>query len=234
MSLLSVENLDMYYGKLHVIRSVSFEMGDETVALLGRNGAGKTTLFRGIMGSKSPESGTIHFNGEDIVGQPPHEIARKGIGFVPADRGMFSTLTVDESISIFSRDRYQKAPSKIYEMFPQLEPISSKRCNNLSGGQQRLVSIARTLVLDPDLLLLDEPAEGLSPTAVNEVEEVIEDLRRRGISVMLAEHDLDFVFNTADYCYILDRGRIEWEGSVEELETEEDTLKERLGIGIQR
>lgn len=231
MSTLTIEDINTYYGNLHVLRDVSLEIEEEDlVALLGRNGAGKTTIYRSILGLTPPRSGTVHLNGQEITGMKPHNVSRAGVGFVPSDRGMFGDLTVRDTLEIFQADGTPWNYDRLMELFPELEPIRNHKCRNLSGGQQRMVSIARALSTDPDVILMDEPVEGLAPQIIDDVGEMITDIRKTGIAIMLAEHNMDFVMEYAEQAYILERGEVKWTGSIDRLEESGDVIERYLSV----
>ncbi len=230
--MLEVEGIHTYYGLSHVLFGVSLRVEPaEVVCLLGRNGAGKTTTLKSIIGLTPPRQGSIRFNGEKIVGQAPYRIARKGIAFVPDDRRIFADLTVAENLEIAAREakgnrRWDKA--RVYELFPVLKEKESSRGGNLSGGEQKMLALARALMGNPEFLLLDEPMEGLAPLLVRALEEQIVRLKGTGLTVLLAEQNVTTALRLSDRCYVIDDGKIRFQGSVEELKENEEVRKKYL------
>lgn len=232
--MLKVEEIHTYYGLSHILSAVSLtvEKG-EIVCLLGRNGAGKTTTMRSIMGLTPPRKGTILFKGQPLAGKKPYQIARMGIGFVPDDRVVFSDLTVEENLEISERPSQggmvwdRKA---VYELFPALKAISSRKAGFLSGGEQQMLTIARALVTNPDFLLLDEPTEGLAPLLVGMLEEKIRELKERGLTVLLAEQNQKVALGLSDRAYIIDNGVVRYHGSIEDLRENEAVRRKYLLI----
>lgn len=231
--MLRVEGIDTYYGRSHVLFDVSFTVGnDEVVALLGRNGAGKTTTLRSVMGLTPPRSGQIVLDGEDVTGLAPERIASRGIGYVPQNRRLFPDLTVRENLLMglgtdaLDPDRLDE----LLERFPDLEGRLGQRAGTLSGGERQMVAIARALMREPKLLLLDEPTEGLMPSLIPEVESIIRDLSEAGYAILLVEQHVDIVLALADRVYLMENGRIEEEVTPEELEADETLLERYLGV----
>ena len=233
--LLTVDNLNTYYGKSHILHDVSFEVrSGEVVALLGRNGAGKSSTFKSILGIVPPRAGTVTFEGAVIGGRTPEQIARLGVGLVPQGRRLFSGLTVEENLRLgaLSRSRGQGVMwdrERIYGCFPRIRDKLQTKADQLSGGEQQMVAIARALSGNVKILLLDEPFEGLSPVMVEEVFKSIEQLRRE-ISVLIIEHHLDIVLSLADRAVVLDRGRVSHEGPAEPLLTDLEFRKKVLWL----
>jgi len=227
--MLEVEGIHTFYGLSHVLFGVSLKVEPgEVVCLLGRNGAGKSTTLKSIMGLTPPRQGTIRFKGEDITGKQPYVLARKGIGYVPEDRRIFADLTVGENLEIAAR----KAPGdggwdkeRVYELFPALKEIESRKGGCLSGGEQKMLAIARALMGNPELLLLDEPTEGLAPTLVRALEEQIRKLKKAGLTVLLAEQNVRSALRLSDRGYIIDKGQIHYQGSIEELLENEEARR---------
>ncbi len=232
---LVVENINTYYGLSHILFDVSLEVNQgETVVLLGRNGAGKTTTMRSIMGLTAPKGGRVVFNGEDITGLAPFKTARKGIGFVPEDRRIFPDLTVQANLEVGTKkgtgSRNPWSLEKIFEIFPRLDELSKRRAGNLSGGEQQMLTISRTLMGNPDLVLLDEPSEGLAPVIVKVLGDMIDLLKQEGITVLLSEQNVKFALKHSDRAYIVDNGHIKYHGSVAELQNDEDIKKKYLAV----
>lgn len=232
--MLEVEGIHTYYGLSHILFDVSLRVEQgEVVCLLGRNGAGKTTTLKSIIGLTPPRQGSIRFKGKEIVGLAPYRLARQGMGYVPDDRRIFADLTVDENLEIAQR-KAQRGPAwdmaKVYELFPTLESIRSRKGGYLSGGEQRMLSIARALIGNPEFLLLDEPMEGLAPLLVRLIEEQIAMLRETGLTVLLAEQNLAAALKLSDRCYIIDDGHIRYHGTVQELVQNEEARNKYLQV----
>lgn len=232
--LLDVQGINTYYGLSHILFDVSLQVDrGEVVVLLGRNGAGKTTTMRSVMGLTSPKSGTVVFNGHDVTGMVPYKIARLGIGFVPEDRRIFPDLTVRANLEVGlrkSRGNTNWTIERIYEIFPRLEELANRRGGNLSGGEQQMLTISRTLMGNPDLILLDEPSEGLAPIIVKVLGDFIDLLKREGTTVLLSEQNVRFSLKHSDRAYIVDNGHIKYHGTIEELEKNEDVKKRYLAV----
>lgn len=230
--MLKVEGIHTYYGLSHILFGVSLivERG-EVVCLLGRNGAGKTTTMKSIIGLTPPKQGSITFKGEEVAGKEPYVLARKGISYVPDDRRIFADLTVGENLEIAMRKttddaRWNKA--KVYEIFPALKDIESRKGGCLSGGEQKMLAVARALMGNPELLLLDEPTEGLAPVMVYALENQIRRLKEVGLTVLLAEQNVRSALRLSDRCYIIDDGKIRFQGTIEELKENEEVRKKYL------
>lgn len=230
--MLRVEAIHTYYGLSHILRGVSLSVGQgEVVCLLGRNGAGKSTTMRSIMGLTPPKRGTIVFRESPLAGRKPFQIARLGIGFVPDDRVVFGDLTVEENLEISERHpdgRSQWDRQTVYELFPALKPIATRKAGHLSGGERQMLTIARALVTNPRLLLLDEPTEGLAPLIVQMLEERIGELKARGLTVLLAEQNQQVALRLSDRGYIIDNGTIRYDGTIDELRENENVRKKYL------
>lgn len=234
MAQLEVQQIETAYGMSTVLFGLSIEVGaGQVVGLLGRNGVGKTTTFRSIMGLTPPRQGSIRWNGAEIVGKPPHEINRLGIGFVPEDRRIFPELTVWENLDIAMRPGRGRAGwtlDKVYQLFPDLAGLRDRKGGYLSGGQQQMLTIARSLMGNPDLLLLDEPSEGLAPLVVRELRHQIARMRDAGLSILLAEQNLGFVLALADRVYILEKGEVKFSGAPDEVRDNPEIVKRYLTV----
>lgn len=219
--MLEVQGIHTYYGLSHILFDVSLEVKKgQVVCLLGRNGAGKTTTFRSIMGLTPPSQGQIRFKDADVTGSPAYQLVRKGMGWVPDDRRIFADLTVAENLEIAERkgsggEQWDK--QKVYDLFPALKEIDSRKGGLLSGGEQKMLAIGRALMTNPQFLLLDEPTEGLAPVLVKSLGERIQTLKEVGLTVLLAEQNVKFTLTLSDYGYIIDNGRICYQGPVDEL-----------------
>jgi len=232
--ILEVENIHTYYGLSHILFDVSLNVNSgEIVLLLGRNGAGKSTTMRSIMGLTPPRQGSIRFKGETITGKKPYLIARRGIGYVPDNRRVFADLTVGENLEISERKTKNNArwnKKKVYEFFPALKEIDSRKAGFLSGGEQQMLAIARALMTNPEFLLLDEPTEGLAPLIVKALEDQILKLRDAGISILLAEQNVKSALKLGDRGYIIDDGKIVYHGDINDLKKNEDIRKKYLMV----
>jgi branched-chain amino acid transport system ATP-binding protein len=224
--MLVVKGINTYYGLSHILFDVSLSVHTgEIVCLLGRNGAGKSTTMKSIMGLTPPRKGSISFKGDAVTGKAPYQLCRKGIGFVPDDRRVFADLTVGENLEISERrSQVEKGWDKdrVYGFFPPLRDLDGRRAGVLSGGEQQMLTIGRALITNPDLLLLDEPTEGLAPIIVEMLEEKILQLRETGLSVLLAEQNQKVALRLSDRAYIIDNGRIRYHGSIDELRANEE------------
>lgn len=232
---LEVEAINTYYGLSHILFDVSLKVDQgEAVVLLGRNGAGKTTTMRSIMGLTRPKQGKVRYNGDDIVGLSPYKVARMGLGFVPEDRRIFPDLTVHANLDVGRQKSRSKGASwtieRIYELFPRLRELSGRRGGNLSGGEQQMLTIARTLMGNPDLILLDEPSEGLAPIIVKVLGDFIDLIKQEGMTVLLSEQNVKFALKHCDRAYIVDNGHIKYEGSIADLKKDEEIKKRYLAV----
>ena len=221
MSLLEVHDIHAAYGSSRVLFGISLTVAQgECVCLLGRNGVGKTTTMRAIMGLTPPSSGRIVFDGTDITGLPPHRIARLGLGFVPENRRIFAELTVWENLDVAARATGRSGHwtvEAVYGLFPKLSELANRQGGFLSGGEQQMLTIGRTLMGNPDLLLLDEPSEGLAPLVVESMLEQVSRLKREGLTILLAEQGVDFSLALADRVYVLEKGAVRFAGAAAEL-----------------
>ncbi len=231
--MLEVVNVDTYYGERHVLYGVSLKVTQgSVVAILGRNGMGKTTIIRTIMGLTPPRNGEIRYNGEQINVLEPNQIARKGIALVPQGRGIFPSLSVKENSMIAARN-YDKDGAwnleRIYQLFPILKQRAKLYGNLLSGGEQQMLAIARALMTNPNLLIMDEPSEGLAPMMVREVSNIIDQLRGTH-SVLLAEQNINMALEIADYVYIISKGTVVYESTPQEIRDNYDIKSKYLGV----
>ena len=222
-ALLTVSGLDAYYGASHVLHDIDLAMeAGEVVLLLGRNGAGKTTLMRALMGLVTTRARTIDYRGASLIGAPSHRIARLGVGLVPEDRRMFARLTVAENLELGRKPAADGAVrwdlGRVFEIFPALSALLSRKAGALSGGQQQMVAVARTLMGNPDLLLLDEPGEGLAPVIVEEMATQLKKLRSQGLSMIVSEQNLSFARSIADRAYVMETGYIRYQATLAELD----------------
>jgi len=231
--LLAVGDVHTYYGDAHVLHGVSLDVAaGEVVALLGRHGAGKTTTLRSVMGLTPPRRGSVRFRGEELAGRPAFALAAKGIGFVPEDRRIFPQLSVRENLEVARRGRGGYGIAETFADFPELRPFERRAGRTLSGGEQQMLSIARALMGGPELLLLDEPTEGLAPIVVERIDEMLRRTIARGLTVLLAEQNAAFALRLASRAYVVDDGRVVWGGSVEELRGRPDLMEHYLAVGV--
>ncbi len=230
--MLEVEGIHTFYGLSHILFGVSLKVEfREVVCLLGRNGAGKTTTMKSVIGIIPPKQGAIRYKGEEITGLAPYLLARKGISYVPDDRRIFADLTVGENIEIAekkARGGEEWNRERVYGLFPALKEIEHRRGGCLSGGEQKMLAIARALMGNPELLLLDEPFEGLAPSLVRILEEQIKKLKETGLTVLLAEQNVRSALKLSDRGYIIDDGHIRYQGSIEELKDNDEVRKKYL------
>lgn len=234
MKLLEVKEISTFYGKSHILFDVSIYVDEgEVIGLLGRNGAGKSTTFRSIMGLTPPKSGSIEFKGEEIIGKPSYTIANKGIGYVPEEKRIFKGMTVLENLEVgFKKGKTnnnQWTTDKVYDLFPILKKFSNQMAGRMSGGEQQMLTIARTLMGNPELVLLDEPTTGLSPLIVKTLKENIIRLSKQ-ISIVLAEQNIKFALDLSHRAYIIDKGEIRHEDAIEKLRNDEKIMKKYLAI----
>jgi branched-chain amino acid transport system ATP-binding protein len=230
--LLEIEDLNAWYGESHVLHGVSLDMREgETISLIGRNGAGKTTTLRSILGIVRNRTGKIRFRGEDLISVPLHGIARRGIGYVPEERGIFASLTVAENLVLppIVKDGGM-SEEEIYRLFPNLAERRSSQGTKLSGGEQQMLAIARILRTGADVILLDEPTEGLAPVIVQRIGEVLRMLKTRGMTIMLVEQNFHFARKLADRYVVIEHGRAIDHFGASELDTKMAGLAEQLGV----
>jgi branched-chain amino acid transport system ATP-binding protein len=233
--LLHVDQIDTFYGQSHILQGVSLSIQKgEAVCLLGRNGVGKTTTLRSIIGLTPPRSGRILLNGKEITRKPPFQIAQLGIGYMPDDRRIFPDLTLFENLELARRlSRKGKTTwtfEKVYDLFPVFVELKDRKGTQLSGGEQKMLAIGRALMKNPDLLLLDEPSEGLAPLIVIHLSEVIGRIQKEGVTILLADQNLKFCRKTSDRGYILEKGTIRHEGVMEEIWKNEEIVRKYLVV----
>jgi branched-chain amino acid transport system ATP-binding protein len=235
--MLEVFDINTFYGKSHILHNVSIGVNEgEIIGLLGRNGVGKTTTLKSIIGIVSPQSGSIQFEGQNITGLRPHQIARLGIGYVPEERRIFPTLTVRENLLMGIKPG--KEPNrddswtieKVYQLFPGLKERDSNKGRYLSGGEQQMLTIGRTLMGDPQLLLLDEPTEGLAPLIVESVVSVLKEINKSGVAILLVERSIEIVMELAMGIFLMSKGEIVFEGKIEELKERPDIREKYLEV----
>jgi branched-chain amino acid transport system ATP-binding protein len=230
--ILEVKNVDTYYGLGHILHGLSLGVAEgEVVALLGRNGAGKTTTLRCITGLTPPRSGQILYKGRDIAGLEAHRISQMGIALVPETRAIFSYLTVRENLLIAQRPRSRWQLDNVLERFPTLKERMANKGRELSGGEQEMLAIARALMTGPELLLLDEPSQGLAPLVVNAVMETIRELKNQRVSMLLVEQNAEMALQLADRVYVIDHGTIVFEGTPAALRADRQVTSTYLGVG---
>ena len=229
--MLEVSGLHTYYGESHVLQGVSLTVGrGEVVAILGRNGMGKTTLMRSIIGFTPPRQGSVRFKGQDITGWASHRMTALGMALVPQGRRVFPSLSVRENLDVARRGDGRWSLERVYAVFPRLRERERNRANKLSGGEQQMLAIGRALMSNPDLLLMDEPTEGLAPLIVREVARVMGELRGQGLSILLVEQNLPLALAVANRIHILSRGQIVHSSTPAELMASEDVKSRYLGV----
>jgi branched-chain amino acid transport system ATP-binding protein len=235
MNTLTVTGLHTYYGKSHILKGIDFTVGEgELVTLLGRNGAGKSTTLRSLMGLTPAREGRIEIFGNDTTHWPPYRIATLGVGFVPEGRRIFANLTVDENLKVPVDRPGPWNLQRIYQLFPRLQERKGNKGRQLSGGEQEMLAIARTLLLNPKLLLLDEPSQGLAPLIVQDVFKVIVAARNEGMSVLLIEQNVRAAVEIADRAYVLDDGNIVYSGPAAEFGRDEERVRALAGASAEK
>ena len=232
---LRVSGLNAAYGQAHILTDVALEVGaGEVAALLGRNGAGKSTTFRAILGLIVNRSGAVVFDGEDVSDLPTYDIVRRGLGYVPEDRRIFADLTVEENLLVGRQSPRAGAPTwtrdRLFEIFPNLAQLRNRPGGRMSGGEQQMLTIARTLMGNPSLVLLDEPSEGLAPRIVEQMIEAIRDMKREGLSLVVSEQNLHFARLVADRVYVIEKGRIRFIGTMAEFDARPDIRDAYLAL----
>jgi branched-chain amino acid transport system ATP-binding protein len=229
--MLKLENVHTYYGKSHVLHGVSMEVKEgEVVGILGRNGVGKTTTMRTIMGLTPPKEGVIELNGVNIAGMPAYKIARLGIGYVPQGRHVFPELTVMENLKIGMREERPELFEDVFSLFPRLEERKDQLAGTMSGGEQQMLAIARALMVEPKIILMDEPTEGLMPIMVSKIMEVIHEINEKGVSILLVEQNAKMALDTVERVYIMEKGTIKHESTSEKLKENSEVLVRYLGV----
>jgi branched-chain amino acid transport system ATP-binding protein len=236
--LLEVKDLNTYYGASHILQGISLTLDQgEIVALLGRNGMGKSTALKSIMGLVKPRSGEVVFRGKDIAGYPPYKIAKAGIGYVPEERRIFPNLSVLDNLAMGIKggkiDEVNPntwTVDRIFDHFPKLKERSNQNGALLSGGEQQMLAIGRTLMGNPELLMVDEPTEGLSPLLVKEVRDMIADINKAGVSILLVEHNLKVAMSLANRVYLMGKAHIGFKGTTEELEAQPEIREKYLEV----
>jgi branched-chain amino acid transport system ATP-binding protein len=232
MSLLEVQDLNSYYGDSHILFDVSLRVEpNEVVALLGRNGAGKSTTLKSLMGVVTPKSGSVRFNGAEIAGKKSHAVAQAGMQLVHEDRRIFGSLTVEENLVLAGLTAKKRWPlDRVYEMFPRLKERRGTRGTDLSGGEQQMLAIARALIRDPKIILLDEPFEGLAPVIVRDLLAACRDLAAAGQTIVLVEQNIAAALTLAKRAYIINNGHIAHEGTTGEIKARPQILQRFLGV----
>jgi branched-chain amino acid transport system ATP-binding protein len=233
--LLQVQALNGFYGRAQILFDVSFEAGQgEVVALMGRNGAGKSTTMKAVMGLLARRSGKVRFMGEYIGAWPAYRIARMGLGYVPEDRRVFGDLSVMENLDTGRQPPREGAPfwtpEKLFRVFPNLGEMRDRRASRMSGGEQQMLTVARTLMGNPRVVLLDEPSEGVAPVIVEQMAEMILELKREGVSIVLSEQNLRFAERVSDRVYVLEKGQIRHTGTMGDLARDDAARREFLGV----
>ncbi len=234
-ALLQVQDLHVHYGKSHILHGVTFQVGKgEVVSLLGRNGSGRSTTLKAIMGLVSPTSGEVWLNGMNLAGARPYRVCRAGVSFVPEEREIFANLTVDENLRMGEQPPRNDAPSwtadQMFDYFPLLKQRRRTKAGNLSGGEQQMLTICRSLLGNPQVLLIDEPTEGLAPKIVAVVKDAIRDIHRKGVSVVLVEQKLTIALKVSTEVCVMGHGRIVFHGTPDELTNNPQLLKEWLAV----
>ena len=231
---LAVEQLHTFYGKSHILHGIGLEVREgEIVALLGRNGAGKSTTLRSLVGLTPPRDGAVTIFGHVTTKWPPYRIAALGVGYVPEGRRIFPNLTVDENLLVPLERPGPWTPATVYQLFPRLQERRASRGRQLSGGEQEMLSIARALLLNPKLLILDEPSQGLAPLIVREVFRIVAQMRSQGITVLLVEQNVRMSLEVADHAYVLDDGHVVYSGPARELAADEARVQSLAGASAE-
>jgi branched-chain amino acid transport system ATP-binding protein len=234
MDLLRVENVNSLYGRSHILFDVYLEVkAGETVAILGRNGSGRTTTLKTIMGLITPASGRVFLGGDDITGWPTYRIAKKGVSFVPEERRVFTTLTVRDNLEVAEKvgKKGYWTRERVLDLFQPLQKLLHRKGGHLSGGEQQMVAVARGIIQNPKLLILDEPTEGLAPAIVHDIVAMIRTIKAQGdTAILLVEQDVRTTLSVADRVYVLDNGQIVFRGTPQELDARDDIKKHHMGV----
>jgi branched-chain amino acid transport system ATP-binding protein len=235
--LIQVEAVHTFYGKSHILHGVSLEVGPgEVVGLLGRNGVGKSTTLKTVMGLVRPSEGTVRLDGDTITGLPPHKLARRGIGYVPEDRRIFRLLTVMENLRTgldrqgVTEEKRQALLDKVFTFFPVLAERRTQAGGTLSGGEQQMLAIARAMMLEPKIILLDEPTEGLMPRMVSQIRDIIELLHNEGVAILLVEQNVPLTLEASQRVYLMEKGSVRHHGIASELDANHAVIKQYMGI----
>jgi branched-chain amino acid transport system ATP-binding protein len=233
--MLKIDNLNAYYGQAHILFDVSLDVKrGEVVALMGRNGAGKSTTIKAAMGLLHKKRGDIHFMGKNIAGMDPYRISRLGLGFVPEDRRIFTDLTVMENLEVGKQPPRpgvtEWTPEKLFKLFPNLGEMQQRPGGRMSGGEQQMLTVSRTLMGNPYLVLLDEPSEGVAPLIVEQMANMILELKKEGMSILLSEQNVHFAELVSDRVYVLEKGQIRYQGSMQELAVNEEVRRTYLTV----
>jgi branched-chain amino acid transport system ATP-binding protein len=235
--LVAVDAVHTYYGKSHILHGVSIEVGPgEVVGLLGRNGVGKSTTLKTIMGLVQPSEGNVRFNGDAITGLPPHKLARRGIGYVPEDRRIFRLLTVMENLRTgldrhgVGEDKRRMLLDKVFQFFPVLAERRAQAGGTLSGGEQQMLAIARAMMLEPKIILLDEPTEGLMPRMVSQIRNIIEVLHNEGVAILLVEQNVPLTLEASQRIYIMEKGSVRHQCAASDIDIRHPIVKQYLGV----
>jgi len=235
LPMLTAKNLNAYYGQAHILSDLDLEAAaGEVVVLLGRNGAGKSTTLKALIGLVPPSGGEVVFRGERIEGLQPFQIAQRGLGYVPEDRRIFTELTVLENLEVGRQPARQGVPNwtveRLFKLFPNLAETGDRPAAQMSGGEQQMLTIARTLMGNPACILLDEPSEGLAPLIVREIGGIVLGLKGQGLSILLVEQNYHLALQVADRVYVMNKGQIVWDGTPAALEANEDVKRRYLGV----
>ncbi|MGF1593738.1 MAG: ABC transporter ATP-binding protein [Kiloniellaceae bacterium] len=233
--MLELRGIHSYYGQAHILSDISLTLAKgEIVVLVGRNGAGKSTTIKSIMGMVRVGDGSIAYEGDEILGEPPHRIARRGLGYVPEERRIFTRLTVQENLECGRQPPREGtrrwSADDLYGLFPNLAEARHRSAGTLSGGEQQMLTIARTLMGNPGCILLDEPSEGLAPVVVEQIIKVVQEIKAQGIPVLLSEQNLHFAGLVSDRAYVIETGRIRYEGAMSELQANEEVRLQYLAV----
>jgi branched-chain amino acid transport system ATP-binding protein len=235
MALLALDGIHTYYGESHILQGVSLSVESGDIAtILGRNGAGKTTTLRSIMGLTPPRRGQITFRADEITGESPEQISRAGISLVPEDREVFTSLSVRQNLTLggLAHEATQERLDQVCSYFPRLGDRLSQKAGQLSGGEQQMLAIGRGLMADPEVLMLDEPSEGLAPTIVEAVVDIVDEINRDGVTVLLVEQNLEVAMELGDHHHVLEKGRVVFSGDNTELRDRPEFIKEKLGTQV--